>query len=283
MAILPLRVSAPSFAARKGQVPLVMVTAYDAPQARFADAAGADALLVGDSLAMVTLGYDSTLPVTLADMVRHTQAVVRGQAARKRTKEPTQAEVSRGARMALVVADLPFGSYGTTVEDGVRAGMRLVSEGGAQAVKLEGAGAIMLETVRRLADVGVPVMGHLGMTPQSFHKFGGFKMQGKSENEADKMLADAVALAEAGVFGIVLEVIPADLTVRVTEAVSVPTIGIGAGPHCDGQVQVLHDLLGLSLREVKHARQYADVGTAMERAVAAYAADVRANRFVADE
>lgn len=282
-ASLPLRVTAPAFQARKGENPLVVVTAYDAPQGRLADAAGVDALLVGDSLAMVTLGYDSTLPITLDDIIRHTQAVARGQSSRKRAVTPTESETARGARYALLVADLPFGSYGATVEDGVRAGMRLVSEGGAQAVKLEGAAPVFLETIQRLVSVGVPVMGHLGMTPQSVHRFGGFRVQGRTEGEADSLVSDARRLVDAGVFGIVLELVPAALARRVTDAVSVPTIGIGAGRNCDGQVQVLHDLLGLSPRSVRHARAYADLGTEIERAVAAYAMDVRENRFPTEE
>jgi 3-methyl-2-oxobutanoate hydroxymethyltransferase len=286
---LPQRVTAPAFAARKGKGrALVMVTAYDAPQGRLADAAGVDAVLVGDSLGMTTLGYDTTLPVTLDDILLHTRAVRRGIDARAQgtcpDAAPTDAERARSARHALLVADLPFGTYGATVEEGVRAGMRLVSEGGAEAVKLEGAGPVVVETIRRLVDVGVPVMAHVGMTPQSVHRFGGFKVQGRSDAAADAVLADAVRVAEAGAFAMVLEVIPAALSGRITEAVPVPTIGIGAGPLCDGQVQVLHDLIGLTPGPaLKHARRYAEVGAAVEAAVAAYAADVRAGRFPSAE
>ncbi len=265
--------------------PIVMVTAYDAAQARLADAAGVDAILVGDSLGMVTLGHETTLPVTLDDMLRHTQAVTRGVASAPACPEtaPTPGALARGARHALVVADMPFGSYGVSVEEGVRGAVRLVAEGGAQAVKLEG-GAAIAPTVRRIADIGVPVMGHLGMTPQSVHHFGGFKLQGKSDRAAEGLLADAHALAEAGVFALVLEVIPASLARRITDAVPVPTIGIGAGAGCDGQVQVLHDLVGLIEGPVfKHARRYAEAGRLMREALAAYADDVRAGRFPGDE
>lgn len=273
---LPLRMGAPQFAAKKGATPLVVVTAYDAPQGRIADTAGVDAILVGDSVGMVTLGYDDTLRVTLDDILHHTKAVVRGMAVRRRTKEPTAAEVARGARQAMVIADLPFGTYGVTVEDGVRAGIRLVQEGGAHAVKLEGATPVICETITRLIEIGVPVMGHVGMTPQSSLKFGGFRMQGKTEAEGDVVLADAQRVAEAGVFGVVLEVIPAPLAARITQAIAVPTIGIGAGPDCDGQVQVWYDLLGLSLGGTpRHARVYADLSAPMQDAITTYANDVR--------
>lgn len=274
------------FVARKGKrAPLVVVTAYDAPQGRLADAAGVDALLVGDSVGMTTLGYDSTLPVTLEDMLLHTRAVARGQAAAfPPGAEPGETSLLRGANHALLIADLPFGSYGASVEDGVRAGMRLIAEGGAQAVKLEGAGPLMRETTRRLVDIGVPVMGHLGMTPQSVHRFGGFKVQGKSDAAAEALLADAQAMTEAGVFAVVLEVIPATLAQRVTDALPIPTIGIGAGAGCDGQVQVLHDLLGFDEgAPFKHARRYANIGATIQEAIAAYAADVRARRFPAED
>ena len=273
----------PLFMARKNTTPLVMVTAYDAPQGRLADASGADALLVGDSVGMTTLGYDSTLPVTLDDILHHCRAVARGQAV-KPFAEPSPADNARGARRALLIADLPFGTYGHDAESGVRAGMRLLAEGNAQAVKLEGAGQVTRETVRRLVDVGVPVMGHLGLTPQSIHKFGGFKAQGKSQSAADALLEAAQNLVQDGVFGIVLEVIPAALAAQITSAVPVPTIGIGAGPHCDGQVQVIHDLLGLTGGPVlRHAKRYATGDTLFEQALSEYAADVRAKRFPADE
>jgi 3-methyl-2-oxobutanoate hydroxymethyltransferase len=286
---LPLRVTAPQFLARKRRKQaLVMVTAYDAPQGRYADAAGVDAILVGDSVGMTTLGYDTTLPVTLEDLLHHTRAVLRGQNGRRADlcpdNRPTDAERARGARHALVVTDMPFGTYGASVANGVKAGMRLVADGGAQAIKLEGAGNVVLETIRRLVDVGVPVMGHLGMTPQSIHRFGGFKVQGKTEDAAEALIASATALEEAGAFSIVLEVIPSDVARRVTEAIAVPTIGIGAGPECDGQVQVLHDLVGLTEGEpFKHARRYAELGTALQEAVAAYVGEVRERRFPGPE
>jgi 3-methyl-2-oxobutanoate hydroxymethyltransferase len=286
---LPERVTVTQFQARKSgrkgeRRPLVIVTAYDAPQGRLADAAGVDAILVGDSVGMTTLGYDSTLPVTVEDILMHTRAVARGQDARPVCGSPTEAEVTRGARKALLIADLPFGAYGVSVEDGVRAGVRLVSEGGAQAVKMEGAGPLVRETTRRLIDLGVPVMGHLGMTPQSVHRFGGFRLQAKTDAAADALLANAEAMVEAGVFGLVLEVIPSAVAQRVTEALPVPTIGIGAGPDCDGQVQVLHDLVGLTDGPpFKHARRYAELGDLLERAVSEYGADVRARRFPTEE
>ncbi|MES2464065.1 MAG: 3-methyl-2-oxobutanoate hydroxymethyltransferase [Armatimonadota bacterium] len=282
---LPLRVTAPQFLARKRKKqPIVMVTAYDAPQGRFADAAGVDSILVGDSVGMTTLGYDTTLPVTLDDLLHHTRAVIRGQSARRADmcpdNSPSDAERARGARHALVVTDMPFGTYGASVANGVKAGMRLVAEGGAQAVKLEGAGSVVLGTIRRLVDMGVPVMGHLGMTPQSIHRFGGFKVQGKTDDAAEALITGARALEEAGAFSIVLEVIPSDVARRITEAVSIPTIGIGAGIHCDGQVQVLHDLVGMTEGgPFKHARRYADVGVSFQEASAAYAREVRERQF----
>jgi 3-methyl-2-oxobutanoate hydroxymethyltransferase len=280
------RVTVPIFGRRKTEKrPIVVVTAYDAAQARLADRAGVDAILVGDSLGMVTLGHESTLPVTLDDMIRHTQAVARGIAAARTCPDapPTAADRARGARHGLLIADLPFGSYGITVEEGAKSAVRLVAEGGAQAVKLEG-GAAMTETVRRIVDLGIPVMGHLGLTPQSVHQFGGFRLQGKDEAAADALLADARALVAAGIFAVVLEVIPAALARRVTEAIPIPTIGIGAGPDCDGQVQVLHDLVGLADGPpFRHARRYAEVGQIIEEALSAYAEDVRARRFPTDE
>lgn len=286
---LPQRVTAPQFLARKRKKqPIVMVTAYDAPQGRFADAAGVDSILVGDSVGMTTLGYDTTLPVTLDDLLHHTRAVLRGQTARRAdacpTNTPTDAERARGARHALVITDMPFGTYGASVANGVKAGMRLVAEGGAQAVKLEGAGNVVLETVRRLVDMGVPVMGHLGMTPQSIHRFGGFKVQGKTDDAADALIRSARTLEEAGAFGIVLEVIPSDVARRITEAITIPTIGIGAGLECDGQVQVLHDLVGLTDGPpFKHARRYAELGSAFQEAISTYVGEVRERRFPGPE
>jgi 3-methyl-2-oxobutanoate hydroxymethyltransferase len=247
-----------------GADPLVMVTAYDAPTARLADAAAVDLLLVGDSLAMVVLGYDDTLSVTVDDMVHHTAAV------------------ARTAPRALVVADLPWMSYHVSPEDTVRNAARLV-RAGAPAVKLEG-GAKRLPAVSALIDAEIPVMGHLGLTPQSVHALGGFKVQGRQPEAADALVEDAVALVEAGVFAIVLEAVPAAVARRVTEAVPVPTIGIGAGPACDGQVLVLHDLLGLEDRVLpRFVRRYASLRADGTAAVAAYAADVRSGAFPGPE
>jgi 3-methyl-2-oxobutanoate hydroxymethyltransferase len=283
MAALPPRVTVPLFRARKGREPLVVVTAYDAPQGRLADAAGVDAILVGDSLGMTTLGYDSTLPVTIDDVILHARAVRRGQEVRPAEKNSPE-DAARGARHALLIADMPFGSYGISVEEGVRAGVRVIQEGGAQAVKVEGAGPVILETIRRLVDIGAPVMAHLGMTPQSVNRFGGFKVQGRTEESAEALLTDARAVVDAGAFGMVLEVIPAALAARITESVPAPTIGIGAGAGCDGQVQVLHDLVGLTDGPTfRHAKRYVEAGAFIQRAVAEFAADVRTRRFPTDE
>lgn len=240
---------------------IVMLTAYDVAMARILDGAGVDVLLVGDSLGNVVLGYETTLPVTMDAMVHHTAAV------------------SRGARRALVVADMPFLSYQASVEDAVRNAGRLLSQGGAAAVKLEG-GAPELDAVRRLVEIGIPVMGHLGLTPQSVHQLGGFRQQARHEEDAQRMIEEARALESAGAFSIVLENIPAGVARRVTDALSIPTIGIGAGPHCDGQVLVLYDMIGLSQGAVPpFVRRYAEVGAAMRQAVEEYSADVRKGRF----
>jgi 3-methyl-2-oxobutanoate hydroxymethyltransferase len=260
---VPPRITVPAVRSRKvaaGAAPLVMVTAYDAPTARLADAADVDLLLVGDSLAMVVLGYDDTLSVTVDDMVHHTAAV------------------GRTAPRALVVADLPWMSYHVSVEDTVRNAARLI-RAGATAVKLEG-GAKRLPMVRALVDAEIPVMGHLGLTPQSVHALGGFKVQGRRPEAADALVEDALALVDADVFALVLEAVPAAVARRVTEAVPVPTIGIGAGPACDGQVLVLHDLLGLEDRVLpRFVRRYAALRTEGTAAVAAFAADVRSGAF----
>ena len=240
---------------------IAMLTAYDYPTARILDEAGVPIILVGDSLGMVVLGYDSTLPVTMDDMIHHTKAVV------------------RGSQRAHVVGDMPFMSYQTGPEDALRNAGRLMQEAGAQSVKLEG-GRTVAETVRRLVEAGIPVMGHIGLTPQSLHQFGGYKVQGKTPAAAVKLLSDARALEEAGAYAIVLETIPAVLARLITERVSVPTIGIGAGPHCDGQVQVLHDMLGLYSDFVpKHAKQYAHLAEEAGRAVREYLAEVAEGRF----
>lgn len=238
-----------------------MLTAYDYATAQILDAAGVPMLLVGDSMGNVILGYDTTLPVTLEDIIHHTRAVV------------------RGTQHALVVADLPFGTFQVSPEDTIRHATRIMKEAGPQAVKLEG-GARSATSVRHLVEAGIPVMGHLGMTPQSVNVFGGFKVQGKTEAAARTLLADATALEEAGVFAIVLELVPAELARLVTERVAVPTIGIGAGPHCAGEVQVLHDILGLFPDFTpRHTRRYAELGTAMREAVTAYVSDVRSGAF----
>jgi 3-methyl-2-oxobutanoate hydroxymethyltransferase len=254
-------VNAPDVRARKGEgPPLVMVTAYDAPSARVADDAGVDIILVGDSVAMVVLGYDDTLQVTTADMAHHVAAVAR---ARPR---------------ALVVGDLPWLSYHLSREETIRNAAELV-RAGAAAVKLEG-GRKRLDAVRAILDAEIPVMGHLGLTPQSVHALGGFKVQGKQLDAAQAIVDDAVALAETGCFAIVLECVPDAVARLVTDAVPVPTIGIGAGRHCDGQVLVYHDLLGLEDRLTpKFVRRYASLKADATSAVARFADDVRSGRF----
>jgi 3-methyl-2-oxobutanoate hydroxymethyltransferase len=258
-------VTAPAIRSRKGTgEPLVMVTAYDAPGARIADCAGVDMILVGDSLAMVVLGYEDTLQVTVDDMAHHTAAVAR-------TKPGP-----------MVIADLPWMSYHLGVADAVANAARLI-RAGAAAVKLEG-GRKRLPVIEALLDAEIPVMGHLGLTPQSVHAMGGFKVQGKGVDATLTLIDDARALADAGCFAIVLECVPDTVARLVTEAVSVPTIGIGAGPWCDGQVLVFHDLLGLEDRVLpKFVRRYASLKADAVAAVAAYAADVRGHRFPSDQ
>jgi 3-methyl-2-oxobutanoate hydroxymethyltransferase len=246
--------------AARGAEPLVMVTAYDAPGARMVDEAGVDLILVGDSVAMVVLGYDDTLSVTVEDMAHHTAAVCR--------TKPS----------ALVVADLPWMSYHVSVEDTVRNAAMLV-RAGAQAVKLEG-GRKRLPMVEALVDAEIPVMGHIGLTPQSVHSMGGFKVQGREHAAALTLVADAKALAHAGCFAIVLEGMPDEVAAMITDVVDVPTIGIGAGAHCDGQVLVLHDLLGIEDRITpKFVRRYASLKVEAVEAVSAFASDVREGRF----
>lgn len=259
------KVTVPSVLAAKGERRLAMVTAYDFTFARLADRAGADLLLVGDSLAMVMQGGENTLGVTMDEMVYHTRMV------------------ARGRRRALVVADMPFLSYQVSVADAVANAGRLVKEGGAEAVKLEG-GVHVADAVRRLADVDIPVMGHVGLTPQSVHRMGGHKVQGRrGGHEAggrDRLLEDAAVLEEAGAFAIVVEGVPADLAAEITASLSIPTIGIGAGVDCDGQVLVMHDLLGLEERIApKFVKRYADLGAAATDAFAAYVEEVRSGAF----
>lgn len=240
---------------------IAMLTAYDYSTAMFLDEVGIPVILVGDSLGMVVLGYDTTLPVTMDVMVHHTKAVV------------------RGAKRALVIADMPFMSYQASPEEAMRNAARFLQEAGAQAVKLEG-GEHMAPTVKRLVEVGIPVQGHIGLTPQSIHQLGGHKVQGRSPAAAAKLLRDALALEQAGVFSIVLEGVPASLARLVTQRVSVPTIGIGAGLHCDGQVQVIHDILGLYPDFTpKHAKQYAHIGQVIKEAVQSYMEEVQEGRF----
>jgi 3-methyl-2-oxobutanoate hydroxymethyltransferase len=248
---------------RQGQR-FAMLTAYEYSIAKLLDEAGIPVLLVGDSMGSVVLGYDTTLPVTLDDIIRHTAAVV------------------RGAKRALVVADMPFMTYQTSAEDAMRNAARILQETGAQAVKLEG-GAVVAPTVRRMVDAGIPVMGHIGLTPQSVHQIG-YKVQGKTVEVAARLLADAAALDQAGVFAIVLEGVPAALAGRITSLVSAPTIGIGAGPRCDAQVQVIHDLLGLFTDFLpKHARRFADLGPIIQDAVRQYAGEVAGGSFPSDK
>lgn len=254
-----------TFREAKGQEKLVMLTAYDYSTARVMDMAGVDALLVGDSLGMVMLGYPDTLSVTVDDMVRHCAAV------------------ARGAQKALVVCDMPFMSYHVSVEETVRNAGQLMREGRPQAVKLEG-GAEFAAEVRALTRASIPVMGHLGLTPQSVNAFGGFKVQGKSMAAAQKLLDDARALQDAGAFALVLECVPAPLAERVTQALSIPVIGIGAGAGCDGQVLVWQDMTGMTLSHLpRFVKRFGEVGASLRSAVEAYAREVRAGAFPGED
>ncbi|HKH29606.1 MAG TPA: 3-methyl-2-oxobutanoate hydroxymethyltransferase [Gaiellaceae bacterium] len=240
---------------------IVMVTAYDAPGARFADGAGIDLVLVGDSAAMVVLGHDSTVPATIDEMLVLTRAV------------------TRGARRPLIVADMPFGSFQVSDEEALRNAIRFVKEAGADAVKLEGAGP-MLPRVRALVGAGIPVMGHIGLTPQSATMLGGFKAQGRTAEKARRLVAEAIALEEAGCFALVLEAVPSPVATRITRTLTIPTIGIGAGAGCDGQVLVYHDLLGLyEARAPRFVKRYAALADEIRAALEKYAEDVRAGRF----
>jgi len=244
---------------RKEKIP--MLTAYDYVTAKMVDEAGVPLILVGDSLGMVMLGYESTIPVTMEEMIHHTKAVV------------------RGARKALIIGDMPFMSYHISVSDALHNAARFIQEGGAQVVKLEG-GEVVAEKVRRLVDCGIPVMGHIGLTPQSIHQLGGFKVQGKAVEEAKKLLNDARILEEAGAFAIVLECTPAPLSKLITQKLAIPTIGIGAGPDCDGQVQVISDMLGLYTEFVpRHAKQYARLAGEIKTAVSSYISEVKSLSF----
>ena len=243
---------------------IAMVTAYDANQGMLVDAAGIPAILVGDSLGNVVLGYDSTVPVTVEDMVRATAAV------------------TRGAKRAFVVADMPFGSYQSDVPTAIKNAARLMKEGGAQSVKLEG-GVSVEGTIRALVEAGMPVMGHVGFTPQSIHSFGGYRVQGRGDN-AEMVIEDALAVERAGAYSVVLELMPSELSKEITSRLTIPTIGIGAGPHCDGQIQVLHDMLGLDPTfRPRHAGHYGDFAEAITDAVRRYVDDVGDGKFPADQ
>jgi len=242
---------------------IVMLTAYDYSTARLVDESGVPLILVGDSLGMVILGYDSTIPVTINDMLHHTKAV------------------ARGAKKSLVVGDLPFMTYHTSITEAMHNAARFLQEGGAQAVKLEG-GEIVAEKVKQIVDCGIPVMGHIGLTPQFIHQLGGYKTQGKTPEAARQLLNDALALEQAGAFAIVLELVPAQLSSLITQKIKIPTIGIGAGPDCDGQVQVISDILGLFTDFVpKHAKQYAKLSENIKTAIMSYAEEVRSGSFPA--
>jgi len=244
---------------RKEKIP--MLTAYDYVTAKMVDEAGVPLILVGDSLGMVMLGYESTIPVTMEEMIHHTKAVV------------------RGAKKALIVGDMPFMTYHVSVSDALHNAARFIQEGGAQVVKLEG-GEVVAEKVRRLVDCGIPVIGHIGLTPQYIHQLGGFKARGKAVEEAKKLLNDARILEEAGAFAIVLECTPALLSKLITHKLAIPTIGIGAGPDCDGQVQVISDLLGLYTDFVpRHAKQYARLAEEIKTAVSSYISEVKSLSF----
>ncbi len=240
--------------------PISMITAYDCPTARLADRAGIDVVLVGDSVANTVLGYESTVPVTLEEMLHHTRAV------------------RRGLRRALLVGDLPFLSYQVSVEQAIESAGRLLKEGGAEAVKLEG-GEEVCDRVEALNKMGIPVMGHIGLLPQRVSRLGGYRVQGREEAEARRLLNDAKALEDAGAFALVLELIPWPLAKLITESVKIPTIGIGAGPHCDGQVLVFHDVVGLSERKLRMAKRYAELAETIENALRAYRDDVKQRRF----
>src|SRR5882757_5410075 len=240
------------------------LTAYDYPTARLLDEAGVDVILVGDSLGMVVLGHENTLSVTIEEMLHHTRAV------------------RRGTRRALVVADMPYGSYHTDLSESLHNAMRFVKEAGAEAVKVEG-GERRLELISRLTEAEIPVMGHVGLTPQSLNALGGYRVQGKTADAAEQLLRDAQAVESSGAFAVVLEAVPRELATQITRELRIPTIGIGAGPDCDGQILVVHDLLGLTFaQKPKFARQYANVGQIISKAIRAYCDDVRGGTFPSD-
>lgn len=261
----PEKVTAPSLlASKKRGERLVCLTAYDYPTARIVDEAGIDIVLVGDSIGNVVFGYGNTVPVTLEEILMHTRAV------------------RRAVKRALLVADMPYGSYHTGADDAVRAALRLIKEGGAEAVKLEG-GRKRGALVKRLVDEEIPVMGHIGLTPQSVNKLGGYRVQGKTAETARELLDDARALEDAGAFSIVLEVMPREIAKLITESIQIPTIGIGAGVHCDIQVLVLHDMLGLSFgKQARFVRPYANLRETMTEAISHFAEDVRNAAYPSD-
>jgi 3-methyl-2-oxobutanoate hydroxymethyltransferase len=259
------KITAPHIRARKGGAPIVALTAYDYPSARLVDEAGFDLILVGDSLAQTVLGYDSTLPVTLDEMIAASRAV------------------RRGARRALVVGDMPFGSYQDSASRAIESAIRFVKEGGAEAVKIEG-GARRAHIVKAIVEAEVPVMGHIGLTPQSVLRMGGYRVQGKSLEAARELIEDALALERAGAFAVVLEGIPEEISHYITDRLAIPTIGIGAGAHCDGQILVFTDLIGLTFgHKAKFVRQYADVKQVVSDALKQFAGDVSARRYPADQ
>jgi len=263
------KITVPSLLQRKSLRPqdatkITCLTAYDYPTARLLDEAGVEVLLVGDSLGMVMLGHETTLPVTVDEMLHHTRAV------------------RKGTRRALVVADMPFGSYHAEIGESVRNAVRFVKEAGAEAVKVEG-GERRLELIVRLTEAEIPVMGHVGLTPQSLHAMGGFKVQGKTPDAAEHLVRDARAVEAAGAFAIVLEGIPRELAALITRELRIPTIGIGAGPECDGQILVVNDLLGLTFSAVpKFARQYTNLSEIISSAAREYCSDVRRGTFPSD-
>lgn len=263
-AVLPAKVTLQTLEEKKARgKPIVALTAYDYATARLVDEAGVDIILVGDSLAMVVLGYDTTLPVTLEEMLLHTRAA------------------RRAVRRAMLVADMPFGSYHASVEEGVRNAARFLKEAGAEAVKIEGG---RVELVDRLSNAGIPVMAHLGLTPQSVHKMGGYRVQGKTIAEFRRLLDDALALESAGAFSLVLEGVPREVAQRITAALKIPVIGIGAGPDCDGQILVLHDLLNLTFSPApKFVRRYGDAAALIADAVEGYRNDVEQHSFPNNE
>lgn len=265
MALTAKRVTVPAIRAMKGSQRIGMLTAYDYPSARVVDAAGTDIILVGDSLGMVVLGYPDTLSVTVDDMIHHTKAVV------------------RGTSHALVVGDMPYLSYHVSVEESVRNAGRFI-HAGAHSVKVEGGRPSRIKTIEAILDAEIPVMGHIGLTPQSVNALGGFKVQGKGNDEARRLIDEAVALEQSGCFSLVLECVPSELAAFITDRISIPTIGIGAGPSCDGQVLVFHDLLGLyDGHTPKFVRKYAHVAEDMQAAVTKFLEDVREGTFPNEE